>query len=647
MNFNKEIDNYIKSLEDKKNIDFLSYFEPIPVIKSLNDYKKIDIDKLIKNIILCQLYDLGEENFINGAKVLKSKNFNEMYESFKNFGFAMVLKHIKLRFKKGVDGFYVEPDYQKIFKNFGIEDKYNESDSFDVKQEIVEKCEKELLDRYIKEIFKENFLCDVFANSDEVEKDFILNIIGCFDQKSVLDNLDVALQEIKNKYPVFDKEAKRWIIKEYVEIDVLNYNINNINSVIGKIRSNEIYFEKNKNSVIKKLKQIKEYLSKEEFDITLLDRIDFELLFKINPKMYLYIFKKFLSLQKTSYDNLKEENVFLKKVRESNDLKEFLKKFNIEYDSLSNDVKILLNKTDNLSNFKMNMKYLEIEQCDEFDLSLASFLINTPHKIVKEYAYYIKSKIVSKNFLLRNLNVFYSEDFKKNCSIIKNNNLSTINSRYDETILLKENIELAKNDELLKLYGRDSSFDNFCYLFDSYNFDLLDFFIENGMDINLLDEFNLTKEEVNNFIKRTIICNNLDISFYTNQKVNTNFLLGNNFYVPDDELDLYIPLNGYFNEELYEYIKAHDRNVINNDINQLDIFNNLEKFKSRDGMFYDIEGIIISRLKVIRNISLFYNSNNINDETVLAAISYNSNLDDYSINIIIENIFGTKRKIKK
>ena len=189
---------------------------------------------------------------------------------------------------------------------------------------------------------------------------------------------------------------------------------------------------------------------------------------------------------------------------------------------------------------------------------------------------------------------------------------------------------------------------NFNYLNDSYNFDIFDILIENGIDIDLLDENVLSKDDIENFIKRIYICLSLNIPIYTKSgNINRSFLLGNNFYAQDDSLDDYILKSRYENEELNNYIKNNLRNKIHYDINIIEEYKRLEMFKSKDELYYDIDGIIISRPKVMRNLTLFHNSNLINKDSILTSIIYNSYLSDEEIELIKKRIFSkVKRKNK-
>lgn len=650
MNVIEKIDEYIKTLEEKETIDYdlmLSYFGSPLKLKNVKEFGNIDIDRLIKNVVLCYLYELGDEAFNKGATILKNKDFNNLYEAYKNFGFVDTARTIEPSFDK--NGAFAEVNLagRTAFELFGIEDMYDEEASDKERVRLIENQKNKLIEKYKKEVLGKDFLKDVFPLSYDKRNDLIDMVYNCLDDKFGLENLDEEVDLFAKKYPMFNtRKAFRTAIRNVFVSLSIREAINDANETLSIITARKNKDAKEKTTKIKKLGKIKSYLSETDFGLSSLDKIDFNLLFEIDKEIYLYVFDKIFVYQKHIYDNLKEENIALNKMNEASYLKNLFKKFKINYDELNSDVKLILNKVTNLNNLENNMGYLGINSNDDINVSVINFLINTSHKIVKEYEYYVKNKIVSKKLLLDNIDLFYNKDFKKNCIFMKDNNLSLENKIYDETILLKESTELSNSNKLLELYGKKHEENNFSYLFDPYNFDVLDILMENGININLLDGFSLSRKEVDNFLKRIMICDNLNIPIYANKLINTNFLLGNNFYIEEDCLDLYILKNNYEDENLELYIKNNIRNKINYNINEVEEFKSLEKFKSDDGKFYDINGIIISRLKVIRNLSLFYENNMITKETVLASIIYNSYLDDKCVEIIMKNIFAPV-KIKK
>lgn len=646
MNFLEEIDNYIKKVKEEEFNDLTIYFKRILNSKSIDGYKKVDINSLIKNHVLCELYKYGDDALINGAKKLENINFRDAYEAFKNYGFPPTLKCMDLNMINGSDMLAFETDYHGVFSFLGINEQYKENDTEEEKKKIIKSYEKKLKIKFIEDVLEKYFTDDIFPEDYDKKEDLFNHILNCFYEKYDLDVSDDLLMDLQKKYPIVNRGLIRAISKHTLRTKHLSYSINETNYFLSEIFEKKKRFNNNRKLIIRKLTNIRSYLENDDINMDIIDKIDFNLLYKVSVKMCYYIFSKILSNQKERYENLKNENTLLLKMKNADKLRELFKKFNINYNNFTEDVRFLLSNTSNLNNLELNMKYLNIDETDVISLELMCFLINTPSKMVKEASYYVDRKIVSKDLIIKNLYVFNNSDFIKNCIVMKDNNLSFRHKNYDESILLKENKDLNNNVKLLNLYGRTKNDNNFYYLFDSYYFDLFDFLIEKGCNCDLLDEFNLSKNLVDNFMKRFTICNDLGISIYANGKINTNFLLGNNFYVKDDELDFYICDSNYCDKELYSFIKNNNRNKINCNINELEQFNNLERFKSRDEMFYDIDGIIISRLKVIRNLSLFYENNMISKETILASIIYNSYLDDHSVEIIKKNIFKPA-KIKK
>ena len=176
--------------------------------------------------------------------------------------------------------------------------------------------------------------------------------------------------------------------------------------------------------------------------------------------------------------------------------------------------------------------------------------------------------------------------------------------------------------------------------------DALDFLIENGLNISLLDNNKLTKEEMYNFIKRTQICLSLDIDIYTaGGNINRSFLLGKGFYCKAEDLDKYMLVSQLEDEEVIKELKEAKRDHINDEIYNLEGIKKLEGYRSEDGLTYEIEEMSLSRPKVMRNLTYFYEQNKITENNTLQSIIFNSNLENKEIEIIKEKVIPLgKRK---
>lgn len=644
----KLIDDYISNLSklDTSEIDEkINEFYDIKC-NNYNDYKNvdIDIDKIIKNIIILELIDLNKEDFDKAIRVLKNKDFNYLCDIYKSFDAPRYLNYTQVVFCE--DGAYYETNFgDEAFEYFGIKDLYKK-DKFDENRKII-LSHIEALDKEIcKKLFPENFLNDVFSFNSEEIKRITLRINCCLWGWYNICNLDLDVKELQERYPFYNNNKNlKSLIKRFSIFGIIKDTIQKQNKAIYDLNEKKRAKEKERKNEVRRLQKNKVYLSSLKNDLSYLEKINFNLLSKVDKNIHIYIFEELFAYQKDKYKTANNDYLKAKKISDDNKLHDLLLSFGIDYCKFSEDQRKLLLESKNLDQLHQNMKILNINSEDNINFEIIYFLLNTSSKNVKKLGHYVKSKIISKKFLLERLNCLSSDSFQKNLAIIKNNKLSFNSDNYDEAILLMDNATLSNNNRLLDYYNRKKDDNNFLYLFNQYCFDLLDFLIEKELYMNLLDDVFLSNKDIDDFMMRFVICDSLNIPIYTDDyDINSAFLLGDNFYLDDACLDGYILHSKYEDEKINKYIKDNPRNVISPNINKIDEFARLEEFKSEDGTFYNIDEIIISRPKVMRNLTLFLNKNLLNKETILASIIYNSYLTDEQVELIKKCIYG---KVKK
>ncbi len=651
MDILKKIDEYVNLLKENDFScydEILAFFKPIGKNLKEENLEKLNIDDMLLNIILINLYFQGEETIREKVGLISTDQIKNLKEQFNQKKFIRLLNTIKPVLDK--DG-YVEEicscnfySYLSFFKDKTPKDIETKEELDEFKQNE----RKQLILSYdlYNELLKNKMLNSIF---DEDEKRILKTIdyvFACLISFYNIKNYNKDLETLIKTYPFLNNRRFLKILrKDFAYYSFLLKIIRDINKVISEIIAKKEKKIKDNQTLIKKYEKIKDYLNCEDFGLSNLDKIDFVLLTKIDVKLPNQVLEKMLYFQEKKLSLLLDEKEELEKIKESKYFKNLFRKFNIDYDKLSREVKIILTETDNVKNLEVNMTSLKIDGEDIISKELIRILIYKPYKEIKDFAYFINSKIVSKKFLFGNLSLFNDSNFYNNCLFMKEQGMSLDYEFYDETSLLLENNELKTNYKMLSQYKKVGH-NNYFYLIDSYNLDILDVLLENGLEIDLLDNVSLNKVEVDNFIKRLKLCNSLDISIYKGTGVNKKFLLGEDFYVSSANLDLYfLPLE----EEKREYediIRNRKRNDIDNDIIFLEEYKNLEKYRSEDGLIYDINGIVISRPKVLRNLSLFHKLNMINEDTIMSSIIYNSNLDDNMIEDIKRCVFAGP-KIKK
>ena len=298
------------------------------------------------------------------------------------------------------------------------------------------------------------------------------------------------------------------------------------------------------------------------------------------------------------------------------------------------------------------------------DSYLTDILICSNKNILKSIIKLIKKEYIDIKFIYNHKEILLSDNYQAltNYSCLNetfNNNLitfqsinfniSNIKNSNPEMLLMDNNI---RNKKLFLFKQYHINFDNqkninYKYFTDDSIFNIIDLFIELGMSDYIKDNIENIYSNSNDIIKRIYISNMVNYNIWNEQnKLNNSIISGYLFPIKNEDLDNYIIncSNYQVNNEIIKYFD-------NNDFNYSNIINILDNnYLNNDNYLFD--DIIISRNKIIRNISSISNHTTIDDsiikEILFNAIIYNSILDQDQIEIIkeeINNLFSRKRKI--
>ena len=416
------------------------------------------------------------------------------------------------------------------------------------------------------------------------------------------------------------------------------------------IKQNNEY-RKEVGKMIKGLKEIKKVVTKLP-DFSGLETIDFELLECIdqdNPDIYKYIFGYILSNQKETYEELinKENKIINNKAHET--LTAIFKKHNIDYEQIEPRIQERLEELEDFSTLEEKLELLKINNNFVINEDNIKTVLSLSMKDAKNINYLLNARCLSTDTLFSSFNQIISnyEELTLNANLVLRHSLERYNS-YNDHMLMKPFKYLKANEDMLSLYRKETGSCDYFYINNPYQFDVLDILIENGIDINSFDNYELTPVDIKTLNKRLIICNELDIDINTKSgNLNRSFLLGKNFPCSIENLDEHILTSKYEDESIIDFISNSERNHINNEILTIKEFEKLEQYKSIDDSCYEIGDVSISRNKVMRNLTLFLEDNNLNENTILQSIIYNSNLNDNEIEVIKSKLFDTKSQKKK
>lgn len=368
---------------------------------------------------------------------------------------------------------------------------------------------------------------------------------------------------------------------------------------------------------------------------------------------------------------LKHNEHYYKKIsnqvaRLDNNLDIIFKINGFDINLLSKENQIRLINNGNISNIKEILPLLNDKPflIDEQDNIFTEILLCSNKEILTNIKDLYEKDIIDINFIYHNYPILLS----KNCQNLTNincsfetfiNNLSYLKAKQfnlknirksNPTMFLMDESLLKQQLLLLNEYG--INFNNqenidYSYITNNKIFNIIDQFIELGLHDYVKDNLEILVKNSDEIIKRIYIANVIDLNIWNeNHKIKNSIMTGYNFPIKNEDLDNYIinttnnyvdnNLVLYFNNSQYEYstlINTLDNNFLNDEN-------------------YLFDDIIISRNKVIRNISSISSNIEINEENIkdvlLTSIIYNSILDNDQIETIKNELnFLLDKKFKK
>lgn len=243
---------------------------------------------------------------------------------------------------------------------------------------------------------------------------------------------------------------------------------------------------------------------------------------------------------------------------------------------------------------------------------------------------------IQKTMLDKGIKVLSSknETIEENVKLLKN---QIINPNYLPKILLNDSIENEKASILLQKYDiKDMVFYNNYKLFD-----LVDLLIEIGIDPQSIDYSNVNGYDIDLIIKRLFISSIIGLSIIRENKISKSIITGEGFLVEDDKLDDYII------DESSSNIDLHAIKLLNN--KRLSISDNeltsLSEYYDGNNL-YNFDGIMISKIKILRNLASLSNFNDDLNLKLTYAIIYNSFLKQEDIDKIKKIIKSKSLTIK-
>lgn len=404
--------------------------------------------------------------------------------------------------------------------------------------------------------------------------------------------------------------------------------LNKINERKEEILRKEKEREKRKHSKEKKMQTIKNKLMQIKTKGTI--KVSKDLL-KILPdeNTKFKLLRHALIHNRDNYIELENE---LLREKSLSDLEKAFKKYSFKFSSLTEQEQDLLTKYGNLEQITKMLELLSDKQLSflkNSNFPIAEILILSSPSIISTITrLYIQGNL-TEDFIKRNKEIFVDEikdelkdkvsikdtkftDFANNINSLKRRkiNIKEISSK-SPILLLKNNNELEEQlvitDQYKIPYGKLTSFD-FLENKDAVNF--IDKYIELGLSNLIISNSNIINEHPERTIKRIIVCKMLGIPFLDNQEnklshniTDDTFKIGT-MPIEDKDLDDFIENSTalYENAEALKILQQEKQNPHNIDEDPLLRF-------MQDDNTYNINGVLISRNKALRNYQILTDSN--------------------------------------
>lgn len=492
--------------------------------------------------------------------------------------------------------------------------------------------------------------CKVFNYKDKYDDIAILKSVGC--KKNNIIRLE---------------DGEEVLVGHYLEGANATYILQKISSRYFELKKQRESFDK---GVTKKIVLYKSIVCILEDMPESFFEVDENQYNKLNDEFYCEFMQSILKHNRSIFSNLQIQNI---KNSRYNDIEILFSKYGIMLSELSNELKNILLKNAKYEQLEKVLICLTSKYFSWLNIKHPSFVqvvLNSNIDILKYIISCLDNELISVKFIQNNIGILiedniyqFDNDVEALFNIFKNNleflqkNIGNLNRRLlkNENLLLMpcDNLKLVM--QLVKTYELDLNSENSkLYSLDILNhpkyFDYLDSFIELGFASYIKSNSQILRKDSKDIVTRLSIISNIGL----NPMSKENRLLGSitngkNFYVSQDELHQYelLKVEDYISNENFEILSQNERLSISNEILQLDVVKYLDELFKISELEYQINENIISRIKFLRNIECLTKNKECDSSVVFVSITYNSVLDDETIDFIKNMIAECKSQDKR
>lgn len=569
-----------------------------------------------------------------------------------------------------IDNFNLN-DVNKIFENFNI---FNEKNALDLlKNECVD-------NKRIKELDLEKdfdgfieILNTIFSTS-RTAMNILINLYEEYDEKGMFSGLTLfndlkTIITTNKEFKVLETDKSEQTSLQLSKLLIDDYE--NSYKVFDYFNLFKVYqkklVKKTNNHKFNALKKISAYEEAKKALTSPKDVLPTNELTLINPDIAFEIIK--YKSNKLEKEYREEKELYEINNNEITPLNEALYKYGIHFFTYEEKKKILDNISLNDINLLLSildsskMKFLLSDKNTLLEIMYSSNL-----SIISNINDLINNKIINESFVEKNIGIL----FNKECSVLENiipkymdfsKNLQALNNagiqinnvkKHNIDVLLQDEEKLTSKIELAKIYGFDLKNDdllNFSILEDSNIFNIVDQLLEQGINVTTEILSDIKKKDPN-FAKRTKLAIKIGLNdLIIDNKINPIVANKNSFYIKNEAIDEYLEnnINTLLEQKYIECLENDERLEINSNLLMFKEIKIVEEnFKVSDTL-YNINGIPISRIKFLRNMTSLVKNFDIHDDTsvkIANALLYNSILTNNQIKQL-SSFEDTKLKIKK
>ena len=522
---------------------------------------------------------------------------------------------------------------------------------------------------------------DIFDNFNQLQA-FSRHVSKCED----IDQKFTKFINYKEGYKEYAFLKKHYSKLAKVEIEVEDGETKTVNDMLSPMEIGDVlkqisdrYYQlsKNKKQFIKNTnKKILLYSSMLEIVDTLeedkIANVKDDVFTKVDDsELSIEFLKILLEHNRKVYSKLELENI---KKDKYNQIEKLFWENNIYINELNEETKNLLLKNGDIKVLKDIISFLQTSEFSWLHATHPNYvqiILNTTPTILQTVVSLIQNNVIEREFVKHHIGILMNDIkipvnendvlpcyglFRKNISLL----LQNTNNLYqkiakNESIIFLDTEELLTSIELSKKYSLNLFSDNAkLYGLDLLNniekFDDLDQFIELGYKDYIQENPQLLRDDSKDIIDRLSIVTNIGLNPMNKEnKLKSSIINGKNFYVANEKLNEYrlATVDEYMKNEDFDILNTKKRVSITKSTEKLCIVEYLDSLFKTSELEYQMNDMIISRNKVLRNIECLLQHKDEYDEAkiALSAIVYHSVIDNYTIEFIKSKLSEYKKKV--